>query len=157
MARVQERGRLACPFFMPTRRMEAGMWLHPGRLPLGSGFEGFCTAPGHEGVEPVVSELQEFCNLGYAQGCSRLPAERGCDAVRFAPASAQGEKIRLRYVCERGHRPHQHGTLEYDVTGRVWPVAHGDARVQRMAECYIEAYLRRRDRVFCSRRSQADE
>lgn len=130
---------------MPTRQMEAGMWPHPRRLPLGSGFEGLCTAPGHEGVAPAVRELQVLCNLGYAKECPRLPAERSCDAVRFAPAAVLEAKIHLRYVCERDHRPQQHGTLEYDVSRHVWPVAHGDVRVQRMAECYMEAYLRRRE------------
>jgi hypothetical protein len=120
------------------------MWQHPSRLPLGSGFQGHCTAPGHEGVEPSVGELQEFCNLGYASGCARLPTDRSCDAVRFSPISVTEQKVQLCYVCERDHRPHQHGILEYDVTRHVWPVPHGDARIQKMAESYVEAYLRRR-------------
>ena len=30
------------------------------------------------------SDLREFCNLGYAEGCGRLPQERVWDSVRFA-------------------------------------------------------------------------
>jgi hypothetical protein len=135
---------VACPFFMPSKQLEEGLWLHPSRLPLGAGFRGHCTAPGHEGAEPASGELREFCNLGYARGCSRLPAERIWDAVRFSPVSVAEQRIQLRYVCEREHRPGEQGTLEYDVTRNLWLARHGDARIQKMAECYVEAYLRRR-------------
>ena len=85
---------LACPFFMPVQKLD-GAWLHPSRLPLGAGWDGHCSAPGHEGARPSDQELQEFCNLGYAAKCSRLPAERrlrcrpllGCPRPRL-PAAA---------------------------------------------------------------------
>jgi hypothetical protein len=88
--------------------------------------------------------LQELCNLGYARTCCRLPEERAWDAVRFSVASATEQEIRLLYVCELEHRPGQHGTLEYDVVGRFWPGPHSDARIQKMAESYVDAYLSRR-------------
>ena len=134
---------MACPFFIPVQKLD-GAWLHPSRLPLGAGWDGQCSAPGHEGTRPSDRELQEFCNLGYAAKCSRLPAERDYDAVRFSVARDHGSRLLLWYVCETGHRPATHGTLEYDVEGSQWISSHSDARIQKMLECYVEAYLQRR-------------
>ena len=131
---------------MPTRALEAGSWLHPSRLPLGSGWDGHCCAPGHEGVQPSREELVEFCNLGYATSCPRLPSGRDCDAVRFAVARDLGSKLLLWFVCETGHRPGEHGTLEYDVPFGRWIRHHSNPRIQKMAECYLEFYLRRKTR-----------
>ena len=78
--------------------------------------------PGHEGAQPSDQELHEFCNLGYAAKCSRLPAERDFDAVRFSVARDQGSRLLLWFVCETGHRPANHGTLEYDVERSQWIV-----------------------------------
>jgi hypothetical protein len=146
---------MACPFFMPVRRLENGAWLHAGRLPLGCGWSGECTAPGHEGESPSHEELRDFCNLGYAEGCGRLPRERVWDSVRFAARTVNSEekngtggRIQLRYVCERGHRPAEHGTLEFYPAEARWGKKHRDDRVQRMAECFLESYvekMKRRD------------
>jgi len=126
-------------------KLENGAWLHPGRLPLGCGWSGQCTAPQHEGEMPSAEELQRFCNLGYANGCRRLPAERSWDAVRFAARAANqsgksaGGRIQVRYVCERGHLPVEHGLLEYDPVEKRWERGHPDRRVQSMAECFLAA------------------
>jgi hypothetical protein len=140
--------RVACPFFMPVERLENGTWQHEGRLPLGRGWSGLCTAPGHEGDAPSQEELREFCNLGYAEGCGRLPRERAWDSLRFAARTvgSDGEngnraRIQVRYVCERGHRPAEHGMLEFDPFETRWEHPHRDSRVQRMAECFLESYL----------------
>ena len=135
---------MACPFFMPTSKLEDGGWLHPARLPLGAGWIGHCSAPGHEGAEPTNQELRELCNLGYAAGCPRLPAERTFDAVRFSIASDRGAQLLMWFVYESGHRPAGHGMLEYDLSLGQWISAHSDARIQKMAECYLQSYLRRR-------------
>jgi hypothetical protein len=74
---------VACPFFMPVEKLEDGNWLHASRLPLGCGWTGHCTAPGHENAAPSPEELRDFCNLGYAENCGRLPRERAWDSVRF--------------------------------------------------------------------------
>jgi hypothetical protein len=144
---------VACPFFMPIEKLENGTWLHASRLPLGCGWSGHCTAPGHEGEVPSQEELQEFCNLGYAQGCGRLPEERAWDTVRFTVRSLSGEGnnatggcIQVRYVCERAHRPAEHGMLEFDAAGAKWVERHRDRRVQRMAECFVESYIEKRKR-----------
>jgi hypothetical protein len=142
---------VACPFFMPIEKLEGGSWLHAHRLPLGGGWNGHCTAPGHEGEAPSEEELRDFCNLGYAEGCGRLPRRREWDSIRFDARTLPGEgksatngRIQLRYVCERGHRPAEHGILEFDVATTRWERSHRDHRVQRMAECFLEAYLDKR-------------
>jgi len=138
---------VACPFFMPVERLETGTWLHAARLPLGCGWSGHCTAPGHESETPSQEELREFCNLGYAQGCGRLPRERAWDSVRFgARTVGSGGRIQIRYVCERGHRPAEHGVLEFDPVDARWEQQHRDSRVQRMAECFLELYVEKRKR-----------
>ena len=128
---------------MPMQKLE-GAWLHPSRLPLGDGWDGHCSAPGHEGAQPSEHELHEFCNLGYAAKCSRLPVEREFDAVRFSVARDQGSRLILWFVCETGHRPAKHGTLEYDIDAEPVDVSHSDPRIQKMLECYVQTYLQRR-------------
>jgi len=134
---------VACPFFMPEQRFDAD-WPFPRRLPLGSGWAGTCTAPGHEGVRPGEEELKSSCNLGYAKACSRLPAERHADAVRFALGEERDGILRVRFVCERAYLPAGHGELLYEKGSATWLLRHEDARVQRMAECYVQAQMARR-------------
>lgn len=134
---------MACPFFMPTRRSEDGGWLHPSRLPMGGGWQGHCTAPGQEGVLPTSDQLREFCNLGYAASCPRFPRERAWDAVRFSVARDHRHRVMLWYVCEADYRPAEHGTLEYDNALACWITGHRDARIQKMAECYLESYFQK--------------
>ncbi len=164
---------MACPFFMPVEKLENGAWPHPARLPLGGGGRGRCTAPSHEGEIPAQSALEEFCNLGYAARCGRLPPDRAWDAVRFAVTSGPQTKggkgcqsnespndgksndpdvarrlpnriIQLRYVCERDHQPVEDGKLEFDAGGARWVHRHADERVQKMAECFLEYHLAKR-------------
>jgi hypothetical protein len=151
---------LVCPYFMPLEKFENGSWPHPARLPLGAGWRGHCTAPGYEEKLPPQDILEAFCNLGYASGCAWAPAERAWDAVRFAVTApsakakpkdneepaADGSRsvIRLHYVCERDHRPVTDGQLEFDVAQAVWLRRHDDPRVQKMAECFLEAQLKKR-------------
>jgi hypothetical protein len=149
---------MACPFFMPVVRLENGSWPHAERLPLGCGWSGRCTAPGHEGETPSHDELREFCNLGYAEGCGRLPRERVWDSVRFLARCVGGDaengtggRIQIRYVCERGHRPIESGTLEFDAFETRWVKPHRDSRVQRMAECFLESYMEKRKRQEVTR------
>jgi hypothetical protein len=144
---------MSCPFFMPMEKLEGGTWPHPARLPLGCGWTGYCTAPGHEGDRLEMEDLHN-CNLGYADSCGRRPLVRVWDAVRFAvranalrAGSNDGEsigRIELQYVCERESRPVEHGTLEFDAVGLKWLRSHGDARVQKMAECFLDGVLARR-------------
>jgi hypothetical protein len=155
-----EKTELACPYFMPVSKLENGNWPHPARLPLGGGWIGYCTAPGHEGEMPPQDILHAFCNLGYASGCTWTPQQRTWDAIRFsvsAPADSKKEgsrlisatdtpsrHLRLLYVCERDHRPVEHGELEYDLAQAAWIRQHQDARIQRMAECFLQSYLKKK-------------
>jgi hypothetical protein len=59
-------------------------------------------------------------------------------------ARDQGSRLLLWFVCETGHRPGKHGTLEYDVDRAEWISSHSDPRIQKMLECYLRAYLQRR-------------
>jgi len=143
---------------MPEQRLEGGNWPHPSRLPLGCGWSGHCTAPGHGGETPSQDILQAACNLGYASQCGWSPVERIWDAVRFAvsaPASSASNPpgpvaefpqrvLRLIYVCEREHLPVQRGELEFDLAAVAWLRPHGDARIQKMAECFVETYLKKK-------------
>jgi len=139
---------------MPVAKLESGSWPHPARLPLGCGWYGHCTAPGHETEVPPQTILEAFCNLGYATGCDWAPPARPWDAVRFAVAAPRSESveagcvaahvIRIGYVCERAHQPADHGDLEFDLQQSTWLRRHPDPRLQKMAECFLEAYLSRR-------------
>jgi hypothetical protein len=79
-----------------------------------------------------------------------LPRERSWDSVRFGARTVSGggdgagARIQIRYVCERGHRPVEHGVLVFDIAKARWELLHRDNRVQRMAECFLESYLEKR-------------
>src|SRR3954471_5184412 len=154
-----EYSELACPFFMPVAKLENGNWPHPARLPLGCGWTGHCTALGHEEAVPSQHVVEAFCNLGYAGSCGWAPSERASDAVRFAvaapPKSSTEERrnsrenlsariLRLTYVLERDNRPAGQGHLEFDLSSSTWMHPHPDARIQKMAECFLESYLKKR-------------
>jgi hypothetical protein len=143
---------------MPVVRLEHGSWPHPARLPLGGGWCGHCTAPGHEGELPPQDVLEAFCNLGYASSCNWSPADRVWDAVRFAVSAPREVDLRpagnvvalparvlaLRYVCERDHRPVENGDLEFDLAQAAWLQRHDDPRIQKMAECFLQSYLKKK-------------
>lgn len=148
---------MACPFFMPVERLEGGSWPHPARLPLGGGWSGHCTAAGHENSVPDQSVLESLCNLGYAEACEWVPRERPWDAVRFSVVARTVDISRLRphvpdrspaiqlfYVCEKNHQPGDHGLLEFNPRTSNWDRPHPDPRVQRMAECFLDSYLKKR-------------
>jgi hypothetical protein len=141
---------------MPVAKLENGNWPHPARLPLGCGWSGHCTAPDHENEVPAQDVLETFCNLGYASGCAWSPAKRVWDIVRFAviaPALNGNHKsttagdgshiLHLSYVCERNHLPAEHGKLEFDLSQSRWLSQHSDARIQKMADCFLESYLKK--------------
>ena len=136
---------------MPVEKIENGNWPHPSRLPLGCGWKGHCTAPGREGQAPAQDVLESFCNMGYAIGCSWAPSQRLCDSVRFSVSGPTLETARqisavlsLIFVLERDHRPVERGQLEFDVKKSVWRVPHPDPRIQKMAECFLESFMKRR-------------
>jgi len=136
---------VACPYFFPTEKSCTIAWAFPARLPLGAGFNGACRA-GDEEVTPTEGELRDFCNIGYARGCPRMPMSRCSDGVRFAVARDEESRIILHYASEREHEPVEYGRLEYDCMTKTWPAPMRDVCLQRQAECYLAVYLERRPR-----------
>jgi len=132
---------LACPYFVPRELRNDGSWPHPVRLPLGAGWNGSCCASGQE-TAPTDAAIREFCNLGNAP-CPHLPVDRDWDAVRFSVASTGSEHVVFWYVCERAHAPVEHGKLTFDLGRRAWTNPHPDARVDRLASRYLEAWMMR--------------
>ena len=138
---------MACPFFMPIEKLENGTWLHASRLPLGCGWSGHCTAPGHEGEVPSQEELRDFCNLGYAEGCTGCPvSEPGiqCVSVRelgngwqeWAPGAFGCVTFASAAIVPRKTASWSSMRME-----ARWANPHPDSRVQRMAECFLASYL----------------
>jgi hypothetical protein len=140
---------LACPFFFPTQRADDLPFPHPARLPLGAAWRGVCDAPGHDHAAPNHQEL-ESCNLGYAKSCPRLPAERTCDAVRFSIASDRETRLTMHFALESAHLPTAHGSLEYDRVSCIWVASHPEARIQKLAECFLQSYLARKNSLQSS-------
>lgn len=134
---------VACPYFMPEQRL-AGDWPFPQRLPLGAGWSGVCTASSCQ-VHPSEEELKTACNLGYAKRCARLPQERAADSIRFAKGDEHDGLIHIRFAYERDYLPAGHGELIFDTATRCWQTEHANACLVRMAECYIEAQMARRE------------
>lgn len=135
---------MACPYFFPKEKCFTVGWAFPSRLPLGAGFCGTCRAGGEEAeVAPDDATLRDFCNLGHARGCSRMPVQRRADSVRFAVAADTGQRIVLNYVYDLDHLPVAHGQLEYDCVGQRWLSMVADACLERQAECYLTMYLDR--------------
>ena len=96
------------------------------------------------GARPSEDELKSGCNLGYAKSCTRLPADRHADAVRFALGEERDGVLHVRFASELAYLPAAHGELLYEKITATWVKKHDDACVQRMAECYVEVQLARR-------------
>jgi hypothetical protein len=50
-------------------------------------------------------------------------------------------------VCERAHAPIEYGKLTFDLAAEVWLRTHHDARVLRLATCYMQIYRARQSPV----------
>jgi hypothetical protein len=133
---------MACPFFSPSERAENLALPHPARLPLGAAWRGTCSVPGGELVQLGAVEL-ESCNLGYAYACPRLPRERAADAVRFRVNQESAERLQIQFVLESRHLPIEYGNLQYDRISQCWASEHSDSRIQRLADCFLQAYRER--------------
>ena len=85
----------------------------------------------------------ESCNMGYAQSYPRLPAERSCDAVRFAVSKHSEARVLVQFVLESKYLPIGHGYLEYDRRLSTWVSGHSDPKIQKLADCFLQAYFER--------------
>lgn len=133
---------MACPFFLPLRRLDSGGWNPAPRWPLGDAYGGSCHAAASGPFEPPEEIQRELCNCGYArQRCSHFPENGATDAVRFSVTGHQDGRITLVYILEKDHAPVQYGSMEHglmdDATGAREPLAS-------QARAFIESYLRQR-------------
>ncbi len=109
-------------------------------LPLGTFWAGDCLTTQTPVDDPA---LLPACNLGYARGaCPHFPPGEPADAVRFTIARDEGATIRIYYVMERDHHPHQHGALEYSRESRAI-LTEAPPALTRQAAAYAETYLGR--------------
>lgn len=121
---------MACPFFIPTRRLDN--WTSQPRLSLGDAYDGFCQA-GALGWHPGETAVREFCNVGYAAAtCSHFPYDADADAVRFTIVICD-EAPRVHYVLEKNHWPVRHGVIGAD-SPKV---------LQKQAQAATDSYLRK--------------
>ena len=136
---------MACPFFMPSRRLEITGWVRPPRFPLGDLFGGACHARPADIIEPPEAHQRELCNCGYAKGrCDRFPGGGAADAVRFSITDDTPTRVSLVYVVEKDHAPAEFGTLEYSVDdARLDGPIVSDVLAQQ-ARAFLESYLSRR-------------
>ncbi len=131
---------VACPFFYATHRHSN--WMSQRPVPLGDFYRGECRSQ----TDPYIPDDERLflCNLGYArEECPRFPAESRADQTRFAIAENTPFRLMIRVVQESAYRPLASLTLEFDLERQVWTASHSDPMIQRQAEAYVEAYLRR--------------
>jgi hypothetical protein len=137
---------MACPYFCPTRRLDASEWRSRIRPPLGDAYEGECHARPARIHQPARALLLEGCNLGYASSlCSRFPAEAEAEAVRFCVCSDDGVVVAINYVLERAHLPCSHGPIAYDRRLQRWQGIEAGSLMERQAGAYLESYLAWKD------------
>ncbi|MEX2300984.1 MAG: hypothetical protein WD733_08620 [Bryobacterales bacterium] len=137
---------MACPYFSPTRRLNASEWRSRIRPPLGEAYEGECHARPTQIYQPARALLLEGCNLGYASSlCSRFPAEAEAEAVRFCVCSDDGAVVAINYVLERAHLPCKHGPIAYDRRFQRWQGIEAGSLMERQAQAYLESYLAWKD------------
>ena len=138
---------MACPFFVPSRRLETTGWIHAPRLPLGDPFGGACHVHPTDIVEPPEAQQRDLCNCGYARGrCDRFPSGSAADAVRFSVTGDTPERLSVVYVFEKDHAPAEFGALEYFIEGSRLDGPVLSAIVTQQARAFLESYLSRRAR-----------
>ena len=136
---------MACPFFVPSRRLEIAGWVRPPRFPLGDPFAGACHAQPAEVVEPPEARQRDLCNCGYARGrCDRFPGDSAADAVRFSVTDDSLSRLSVVYVVEKDHAPVEHGALEYAIEDARLDGPHISEVLIQQARAFLESYLRRR-------------
>jgi hypothetical protein len=139
---------VACPFFVPSRRLEITGWVRAPRFPLGDLFAGECHARPTEVIEPPESHQRELCNCGYIKGrCDRFPGGSAADAVRFSVTLDTPTRLSVVYVIEKDHAPAEYGTLEYWIDNARLDGPSITEVLVAQARAFLESYLSRRARV----------
>jgi len=128
---------VACPFFLPVRRLGSSGWNPEPRLPLGDAYGGSCHARASSPFEPPEEIQRDLCNCGYARGrCSRFPDNGAADAVRFSVTGDQDGRVTLVYILEKDHAPVEHGPLD--------PACEAREPLASQARAFVESHLRQR-------------
>jgi hypothetical protein len=131
---------MACPFFLPVRRLDQGAWVHPPRLPLGDPYLGECHADPAGPHEPPEAHQRELCNCGYARfRCSHFPEDAAADAVRFSILKDSDGCTELVYIVEKDHAPAEHGKLTYWMEEDRLDGPHTSDLLTRQARAFLSA------------------
>lgn len=129
---------MACPFFLPVRRLGSDGSNPAPRLPLGGAYGGSCHALVSGPIEPPEAIQRDLCNCGYArQRCSHFPVNGAADAVRFSVTGHQDGRVTLVYILEKDHAPMEHGPLD--------PAREAREPLASQARAFVESYLRLRE------------
>src|SRR4051812_35599363 len=125
---------MACPYFVPVRRLDA---VQQTPSPLGGLFSGSCAAGGNTGSP---KRLRDCCNMGYSRGrCDDFPGGDAADAVRFAIARPEPGCVSVKYSIERDHLPVSHGCLNFDKAARTFDPPVPAKTLEALASAYIES------------------
>ncbi len=158
------RRKLACPYSsMPVSRLEKMvLGLHPARLPLGGGWCGQCTAPGHEGEIPSQAVLEAFSATSdmpaVVTGRRRSVSGTPCDSPSAPPESSPYAPIRPAPLLFRlascfctvclangATGPSSTATLNSTCPGQLGSKAASRTYAfRRWRECFLESYLKKK-------------
>lgn len=128
---------MACPYFLPVRRLPDLEGVPGWKMPLGGVFAGECHAREGAPWTPAEGQMRTACNTGYArEQCGRFPYDAKYDIIRFLITEDREPAARLSYVYERDHHPALRGEIEL-------PVDH-TGPLQAQAMIYWNSYCRRK-------------
>jgi len=133
---------MACPYFLPQRRVEGVGRAEPARAPLGAIYAGLCLADAGSSRQPDPEQLFGACNFGYGRGvCSHFPQTASADAVRFSLYEGGGTST-LTYVLEENGSPVSHGVIHCTAGLRLEPPAVGSLGfvLGNQAKSFLESY-----------------
>jgi len=127
---------MACPYFLPGRRMADSKDVPGWKMPLGGVFDGECRLPELPAWKPPEERLRQCCNTGYPAGCcERFPANSPFDLIRLLIVEEGDRSAKLLYVYEKDHQPAGKGELTVPAGGGV---------LETQAETYWNSYLERK-------------
>ena len=79
------------------------------------------------------------------RGCPRFGSgSPAADAVRFTVTADEGGLVRIAFVHERNHLPHDHGSFECSAEEDRFRAGPEEGLLRRQALAYLRSYLRRK-------------
>ena len=150
---------MACPYFMPVAKLENGA----GRIPPGcpsdvvgadiarhpatkdSCLTGQCSNPSATSDTPVAALVARRTRRGMRSGSrfQRPPISTREKSLQDVLMSRSVRFASSTFASAR-HLPVSHGELEFDLLQASWLHKHDDLRMQKMAECFLESYLKKK-------------